>query len=93
MDYFKDGRVVPGFAERLDRIRHLLTTGGRSPAQGALAWLWAKSPRTLPIPGFRSVAQVRENAGALEKGPLPEDVMAEIERLVDRPPEGAARAR
>ncbi|MBW8724369.1 MAG: aldo/keto reductase [Inquilinus limosus] len=93
MDYFKGGRVVPGFAERLDRIRHLLTAGGRSPAQGALAWLWAKSPRTLPIPGFRSVAQVLENAGALEKGPLPDDVMAEIERLVDRPPEGAARAR
>jgi len=93
MDYFKDGRVVPEFAGRLDRIRHLLTTGGRTPAQGAIAWLWAKSPRTLPIPGFRSPAQVRENAGALEKGPLPAEVMVEIERLLDRQPEGEARAR
>jgi aryl-alcohol dehydrogenase-like predicted oxidoreductase len=93
MDYFKDGRVVPDFADRLARIRHLLTADGRTLAQGAIAWLWAKSPRTLPIPGFRSVAQVRENAGALEKGPLPEEVMAEIERLIDRQPEGAARSR
>lgn len=93
MDYFKDGLVVPGFAEKLERIRHLLSAEGRSPAQGALAWLWAKSPRTLPIPGFRSVAQVRENVGALEKGPLPAEAMAEIERLIDRPPEGAARER
>ncbi|WP_343712169.1 aldo/keto reductase [Inquilinus sp.] len=93
MDYFKDGRVVPEFAGRLDRIRHLLTVDGRTPAQGAIAWLWAKSPRTLPIPGFRSPAQVRENAGALEKGPLPTDIMAEIERLLDRQPEGEARAR
>ena len=93
MDYFKDGRVVPDFADRLARIRHLLTADGRTLAQGAIAWLWAKSPRTLPIPGFRSVAQVRENAGALEKGPLPEEAMAEIERLIDRRPEGAARSR
>ncbi|MGK9232893.1 aldo/keto reductase [Inquilinus limosus] len=93
MDYFKDGRVAPGFADRLARIRHLLTADGRTLAQGALAWLWAKSPRTLPIPGFRSVAQVRENAGALEKGPLPAEAMTEIERLIDRPPEGAARER
>ncbi|MGK9169132.1 aldo/keto reductase [Inquilinus limosus] len=93
MDYFKDGRVVPGFADRLERIRHLLTADGRTLAQGALAWLWAKSPRTLPIPGFRSVTQVRENVGALEKGPLPAEAMAEIERLIDRPPEGAARER
>jgi aryl-alcohol dehydrogenase-like predicted oxidoreductase len=48
-------------------------------SQGALGWLWAKSPRTLPIPGFRTVAQVEENAGALEKGPLPASVMAEID--------------
>lgn len=93
MDYFKDGHVVPEFAGRLDRIRHLLTVDGRTPAQGAIAWLWAKSPRTLPIPGFRSPAQVRENAGAFEKGPLPTDIMAEIERLLDRRPEGEARAR
>jgi aryl-alcohol dehydrogenase-like predicted oxidoreductase len=93
MDYFKDGRVVPGFADKLGQIRHLLTADGRTLSQGAIAWLWAKSPRTLPIPGFRSVAQVQENVGSLAKGPLPAEAMAEIERLIDRPPEGAARER
>lgn len=79
MVYFKDGRIAPEFAARLEAVRDLLTTGGRTLTQGALAWLWARSPRTLPIPGFRTVAQVEENAGALEKGPLPRDVMARID--------------
>ncbi|WFU88380.1 aldo/keto reductase [Rhizobium sp. CC1099] len=79
MVYFKDGRIAPEFAARLEAVRDLLTTGGRTLTQGALAWLWARSPRTLPIPGFRTVAQVEENAGALEKGTLPRDVMARID--------------
>ncbi|WP_039846694.1 aldo/keto reductase [Rhizobium gallicum] len=79
MVYFKDGRIAPEFAARLEAVRDLLTTGGRTLTQGALAWLWARSPRTLPIPGFRTVAQVEENAGALEKGPLARDMMARID--------------
>ncbi len=53
-------------------------------AQGALAWLWARSPRTVPIPGFRSVAQAEENAGAIDKGPLTEGELAEVERILRR---------
>lgn len=82
MVYFKDGRIAPEFAARLDAVRELLQSGGRTPTQGALAWLWARSPRTLPIPGFRTVAQVEENAGALGKGPLPPTVMAEIDEAL-----------
>ena len=85
--------MAPAYAERLEAIRDLLRTGGRTLAQGALAWLWARSSRTLPIPGFRSVSQVEENAGALAKEPLPADVMAEIERVVRREPEGEPRER
>jgi hypothetical protein len=48
-----------------------LPGAGRSPAQGALAWIWGRSPRTVPIPGFRNVAQVEDNAGALASGPSP----------------------
>jgi len=91
--YFKGGKVAPGFVERLDAIRDLLTTDGRTLSQGSLAWLWARSPQTLPIPGFRSVAQVDENYGALAKGPLPAEVMAEIERVIAREPEGEPRER
>jgi len=84
MVYFKDGRIAPEFAARLDAVRSLLTSDGRTLTQGALAWLWARSPRTLPIPGFRTVAQVEENAGALEKGPLPAEVMVEIDAALAR---------
>jgi aryl-alcohol dehydrogenase-like predicted oxidoreductase len=91
--YFKDGKVVPDFVHQLDAVRDLLQTGGRSLAQGAIGWLWSRSKRTLPIPGFRTVAQVEDIAGALGKGPLPISVMEEIERVIIRLPEGAPRER
>jgi aryl-alcohol dehydrogenase-like predicted oxidoreductase len=93
MDYFKDGEVAPAYAAMLDAVRDLLRADGRTLVQGALGWLWARSSRSLPIPGFRTETQVREIAGALEKGPLPDDVIAEIERVIDRPAEGDPRAR
>ncbi|MFF7444769.1 MULTISPECIES: aldo/keto reductase [unclassified Streptomyces] len=69
---------------RVDALRSLLTSNGRTLAQGALAWLWARSPRTVPIPGFRSVEQAEQNAGAMEKGPLSADQLTEIDRLLER---------
>ncbi len=82
---FGDGSGAdPEWLARVDALRDVLTSGGRTLAQGALAWLWARSPRTVPIPGFRSVAQAEENAGALAKGPLSEGEMAEVERILRR---------
>ncbi len=50
-------RRRPGVARpRRRAVSDVLTSGGRTLAQGALAWLWARSPRTVPIPGFRSVS-------------------------------------
>jgi aryl-alcohol dehydrogenase-like predicted oxidoreductase len=71
----------------------VLCTDGRTLAQGSLAWLWAHSPNAVPLPGFRTVAQVQENSGALAFGPLPDDVMAEIETIVDRSNEQELRER
>ena len=51
---------------------------------GALGWLLARSPRTVPIPGIRTAAQAEQNAWALRLGPLPTAEMAEIARLLDR---------
>ena len=65
-------------------IREILTAGGRTPAQGALAWIWARSPATVPVPGVRTVAQAEGNAGALEHGPLAAGRLAEIDRLLAR---------
>lgn len=84
MQYFTDGRPDAAWLERVAAVRDILTSGGRTLAQGALAWLWARSPRTIPIPGFRTVAQVQENAAALDHGPLRDDQMATIDRLVHR---------
>ncbi|MFE8951401.1 aldo/keto reductase [Streptomyces althioticus] len=82
---FGDGSgAEPEWLARVDALRDILTSGGRTLAQGALAWLWARSPRTVPIPGFRSVAQAEENAGALAKGPLTEQQMAEVEEVLGR---------
>jgi aryl-alcohol dehydrogenase-like predicted oxidoreductase len=93
LDYFKDGRMAPAFARQLAAVRDLLQTDGRTLAQGAIGWLWARSDRTLPIPGFRTAAQVTDLAGALAKGTLPVSVMAEIETLILREPEGPPRER
>jgi len=86
---FENGRPKPEVLAQIDALRELLTSGGRTLAQGALGWILARSPATLPIPGFKSEAQVRDNLGALEKGPLPAAVMAEIDAVLSRPVEAA----
>lgn len=93
MDYFNNGRVAPDFIAMLDSVRELLTVGGRSLAQGALGWLLAKSPNTVPIPGARTAEQATHNAQALALGPLPRPVMDEIEHVLTRPPDGPPRER
>jgi aryl-alcohol dehydrogenase-like predicted oxidoreductase len=92
-DWFEDRAASPCYAGRIAALRDLLTTGGRTLAQGALGWRLAKSPRTLPLPGAKAATQAEENAGAMERGPLPPDAMAAIEAVLDRPPEGPPRAR
>jgi aryl-alcohol dehydrogenase-like predicted oxidoreductase len=82
MEYFTDGRPAPELLARLGAIREVLTSGGRTLAQGALGWLLARSPRTVPIPGIRTVAQAEQNAATLQLGPLPAAAMAEIARLL-----------
>ncbi|MEV7034397.1 aldo/keto reductase [Streptomyces sp. NPDC093272] len=82
---FGDGSGAdPGWVGRIDALRAVLTSGGRTLAQGALGWIWARGPHTVPIPGFRSVAQAEENAGAMAKGPLTAGQLAEIDRLLGR---------
>jgi aryl-alcohol dehydrogenase-like predicted oxidoreductase len=72
------------WVRRVEALRDILTSDGRTPAQGALAWIWARSPCTVPIPGFRSVAQAEDNAGAIAKGPLASEQLAEIDRILGR---------
>jgi aryl-alcohol dehydrogenase-like predicted oxidoreductase len=85
MKFFKAGKAHPEYVKRLEAIREVLTTGGRTLAQGALGWILAHSPQALPVPGFKTEAQIRDNLGALETGPLPAAAMAEIDQLLKEP--------
>ena len=53
------GRVL-----RSARAKRVATRHGATPAQVALAWLLARSPVMLPIPGTGSLAHLEENAAA-----------------------------
>ena len=82
-DYFDD-RTMGGWVEKIEAIREALTEGGRTLAQGSLAWIWAYSDVAIPIPGFKTVSQVEENAGAMRFGPLSKGAMGSIDRTLDR---------
>jgi aryl-alcohol dehydrogenase-like predicted oxidoreductase len=66
----------------VDEVRDILTSNGRSLAQGALAYIWALDERMVPIPGFKSVEQVTENAGAMQFGPLTEAQVKDVQAIV-----------
>ena len=68
--------------EVVEELREPLTSRGRTMAQGALAYIWALDERMVPIPGFRSVEQVQQNAGAMEFGPLSEDELRQVQAVV-----------
>jgi aryl-alcohol dehydrogenase-like predicted oxidoreductase len=70
--------------EKVQAMRQVLTRDGRSYVQAALGWIWARSPRTIPVPGFRTIEHVEENAQAMGFGPLNEEQMGEVQRLLGR---------
>jgi len=80
---FSDPEVVKRL-KIVDEIRNILTSSGRTMAQGALAYIWALDERMVPIPGFKSVKQVRENAAAMEFGPLTKAQVKEIQTIVGK---------
>lgn len=82
MTYFKNGKPSQEYLKNVSSVREILISNGRTLPQGALAWLWARSKQTIPIPGFRTVKQVEENCGALQFGPLTNDQFNEIEGIL-----------
>jgi Predicted oxidoreductases (related to aryl-alcohol dehydrogenases) len=84
--YFDDDAMA-AWLTRLEAVRELLTTGGRTLVQGALSYLWALNPAIIPLPGVRTPAQAEENVGALRFGPLPPAVAAEVTTLLADSPE------
>jgi aryl-alcohol dehydrogenase-like predicted oxidoreductase len=78
---FQEGPLAKA-RQTLEQLRDIVTSDGRTLAQAALGALWARSERIIPIPGFKTVAQVQENVGALHYGPLSPQQMQAIADLV-----------
>ncbi|GAA1843034.1 aldo/keto reductase [Asanoa iriomotensis] len=64
----------------VDVVRRIAGELGAKPGQVALAWLLAKAPDVVPIPGTRRAAYVAENAAAAELRLTAEQV-AELDAL------------
>lgn len=73
---------------RIEAVRKIIADAGesRTQAQIALAWIWTRYDRTIPIPGFRTLAQVKENIQAMEMGLLSNEQMKKIDEICERPP-------
>jgi aryl-alcohol dehydrogenase-like predicted oxidoreductase len=78
----------------IQRRQHIAAVGkffaeagdARTQAQIALAWIWTRSDRTIPIPGFKTVAQVKENIQAMEFSLLSKEQMMKIDEIFERMP-------
>lgn len=76
----------------LDMLRRAAAELGATPAQVALAWLLAKRPYIIPIPGSRKESRLRENIGAVSLH-LPPDAVAALDaalRTFDLTPVGGS---
>ncbi len=82
MKYFEQGIPNSRLLSKLEAIREIITSGGRSMVQGALAWNWARSPHMVPIPGFKNVKQVEDNIRALDLGPLTKKQVEEVNDII-----------
>jgi aryl-alcohol dehydrogenase-like predicted oxidoreductase len=73
----KANRVV------IDLLARIGEQKGATPAQVALAWLLARSPWIVPIPGSRKLERLDENIGALAINLSPDDLQ-EIQRAISK---------
>lgn len=80
---FREGETAARLA-RVDAIREILTSGGRTLAQGALSWIWGRSGSTIPIPGYTRFEQVVDNVAAMKFGPLSAEQMRQIDAILGR---------
>lgn len=82
LKYFKAGAANEDYLAVLEKVAPLLTADGRSLPQGALSWILSVSERTIPIPGFTSARQIRDNVEAVRQPRLPADTMARLKEIV-----------
>lgn len=73
-------------------ISALAADKGCTPAQLALAWLMARKPWIVPIPGTTKPERLKENIGAVEVNITPDDYL-QIEAIFERWPVKGERYR
>src|SRR5574337_839350 len=69
-------RLLPGY-------KAIARGVGCTPAQLALAWLLARAPHVVPIPGTTSVPHLQENLAAAELR-LDADTMARLDAAINQ---------
>ena len=74
----------------VERLQTIAASIGATPGQVALAWLLARKPWIVPIPGTRSIARMRENTAAADIQ-LTNDDVAAITAAADASPIAGAR--
>jgi aryl-alcohol dehydrogenase-like predicted oxidoreductase len=67
----------------VDQLKRIADDKEATPAQIALAWLLAKKPWIVPIPGTTKLHRLRENVGAADIDLTDEDVR-QIEKAISR---------
>ena len=82
---FQDGNLARNL-ELVRRLEAIARDKGCTPAQLALAWLLARGPDVIPIPGTKRKSRLEENLGALDVRLDATD----LERIAAAVPAGAA---
>jgi aryl-alcohol dehydrogenase-like predicted oxidoreductase len=91
---FSEGDIrgtIPRFSEEnrsanealVAHVADLAASKDASPGQIALAWLLAREPWIVPIPGTRRTSRIAENAGSAAV-PLSADEVADLDQLAAR---------
>jgi aryl-alcohol dehydrogenase-like predicted oxidoreductase len=76
----------------LESLRKVLSSNGRTLAQGALGWLLTRGSNIIPIPGFKNVKQIEENVAALNFDFFSKEQMEEIKTILDQRRDSVAAA-
>jgi len=71
---------LPANLKLLDGFKGIAADAGCTPAQLSLAWVLARGPHVIAIPGTTSIAHAEENFGALEVS-LDHGVIARVDAL------------
>jgi hypothetical protein len=81
LNHAASNRVVLQNLKLVAAVEQMASKKGVTPGQLAMAWLLAKSPDVIPIPGTKRIAALEENVGAAAVDLSAEEV-AELEAAV-----------